>query len=242
MVKSPLEYFADQDFDLEPPAHQGVNDTEKAFIQKYMGLSLADALEAVPQAEAAQDSAQQGAGQGVLPGLTQKEPAQVSQETTPSEPLAEEEGLLEKLRSMPSVQFVGFYIGPQLFALPTLAIQEVIRKEPVWALPLAPKYIRGVINLRGRITPLIKLRDLLDVAPAKGQEAAFTIICRSKGLQFGIEIERLQSMYRIPQEELNWDAETSIGANVEFINGMFVQQDKIIPVVNVERLVEHVVG
>ena len=211
MVKSPLEYFEGQNFDATAPQNEAVSDSEQAFIQKYMGLDVGEALARVPLVTGDPEAA-----------------ALVSQEPS----------LYQSLREAESVQLVGFYVGQQLFALPTLAIQEVIRKEPIWVLPLAPRHVSGVINLRGHITPLIKLRELLDAPLADGREDAFTIICRSQGMQFGIEIERLQSMYRIEQRELNWDAETSIGANVDFITGMFVYEEKIIPVVSVERIVE----
>jgi purine-binding chemotaxis protein CheW len=212
MVKSPLEYLVEQNFDTTPDPAERMSDTEKAFIEKYMGISPDEALKKLPVTAGDPNAAP-------LP------------DSGPS--------LYKTLREAESVQLVGFYIGTQLFAMPTLAIQEVIRRQEVSLLPLAPTFISGVINLRGHVTPLIRLRNWLDVALDPGEEDKFTIICRSCGLQFGVEIEKLQTMYKIFQEDLNWDAEMNIGANVDFITGMFQVNEKIIPIVSTDRIVEN---
>jgi purine-binding chemotaxis protein CheW len=141
------------------------------------------------------------------------------------------------LREADSVQMVGFFVGSQIYALPTLAIQEVIRRQEISQLPMAPDFVSGVINLRGHITPLIQLRSLLDLPAASAEQERFTIICRCRGLQFGVQIDGLQTMYRVQQEDLNWNAEASVGANVEFITGLFEVEGRLIPIISVDRLV-----
>jgi purine-binding chemotaxis protein CheW len=212
MVKSPIEYFVSQDFDTTPDPAGHMSDTEKAFIEKYMGISPGEALKKLPVT----------AGDPKAAVLPEKEIS-----------------LYQTLREADFVQLVGFYIGQQLFAMPTLAIQEVIRRQEISLLPLAPSFISGVINLRGHVTPLIRLRNWLDVPLEPDAEDKFTIICRSSGLQFGVEIEKLQTMYKVLQQDLDWDAEMSIGANVDFVTGMFEVGEKIIPIVSTDRIVEN---
>jgi purine-binding chemotaxis protein CheW len=146
------------------------------------------------------------------------------------------------LREADSVQMVGFFVGSQVYALPTLAIQEVIRRQEISQLPMAPNFVSGVINLRGHITPLIQLRSLLDMPVGGEEHERFTIICRCQGLQFGVQIDSLQTMYRVNQEDLNWNADASIGANVEFITGLFEVEGLLIPIISVDRLVEKVLN
>jgi purine-binding chemotaxis protein CheW len=140
------------------------------------------------------------------------------------------------------LQLVGFYVGSQLYALPTLAIQEVIRKQEISQLPMAPPFVSGVINLRGRITPLIRLRVLLDAQTGKQDGERFNIICRCRGLQFGLQIDQLGTMYRVTQDELNWNAESSVGANAEFVTGLYEVNDKLIPLISIERLFNKVLS
>ncbi|MDP2893158.1 MAG: chemotaxis protein CheW, partial [Sulfurimonas sp.] len=56
------------------------------------------------------------------------------------------------------VQLVGFVIGDEEYAVPILAIQEIIKPFPWTRVPQVPKYVVGVFNMRGAVIPLIDLR------------------------------------------------------------------------------------
>jgi len=237
MVKSPVEYFESQNFDASVAPQGAMSAAELAFVQKYMGMDAGKALTSVPVVvpESDEPPAPGGAPAPARPAMTG---APVAVEPLP----VEEQPIEVTLREAESVQLVGFYVGSQLYALPTLAIQEVIRRLEPAPLPMAPTFVSGVINLRGHITPLIRMRKLLDMPLEGVQPERFTIICRCQGLQFGVEIDQLQTMYRIMQQDLNWNAEASVGANVEFITGLFEVEDKLIPIISIDRLVEKVLN
>ena len=237
MVKSPMEYFESQEFDTKASPQDSMTQAEMDFVRKYMGMEPNQALASVP--------AVGGDAQPLAPiPAPAAAPGVVSVGIpVPAEPLPLEEASFEaKLREAESVQLVGFYVGSQLYALPTLVIQEVIRKQEVSQLPMAPSFVSGVINLRGRITPLIRLRALLDMPVAGQDDERFTVICRCQGLQFGMQIDQLQTMYRVMQSDLNWNAESNVGANVEFITGLFEVNDRLIPIISIERLVDKVLN
>jgi purine-binding chemotaxis protein CheW len=269
MVKSPLEYFASQTFDAGGPAGGSeMSVAELAFIRKYMGMDAGQALAAVPPVEGPSAIAAPAPAAAPIPPAAATPPSagiapvpedpgfSAVAEPVPAEaapvPAAavrppappvgapEEISIETSLREADSVQMVGFFVGSQIYALPTLAIQEVIRRQEVSQLPMAPEFVSGVINLRGHITPLIQLRSLLDLPAAGAEQERFTIICRCRGLQFGVQIDSLQTMYRVQQKDLNWNAEASVGANVEFITGLFEVEGRLIPIISVDRLVAKV--
>ncbi len=234
MMKSPVEYFESQSFDTGVAPQSAMSAAELAFVQKYMGMDPGKALTSVPVARPSDDAP--AAGPAPVAAGAVSRPVE-------AEPLPVEEQPIElTLRQAESVQMVGFYVGNQLYALPTLAIQEVIRRQEPSQLPMAPSFVSGVINLRGHITPLIRMRKLLDMALDGVEPERFTIICRCQGLQFGVEIDQLQTMYRVMQKDLNWNAEASVGANVEFITGLFEVGDKLIPIISIDRLVDKVLN
>ena len=240
MVKSPVEYFESQNFDTSVAPQGAMSAAELAFVQKYMGMDAGKALASVPVVVPESD---EPARPGGAPASVPAPASPMGGAPVAVEPLPVEEQPIElTLREAESVQLVGFYVGSQLYALPTLAIQEVIRRLEPAPLPMAPTFVSGVINLRGHITPLIRMRKLLDMPLEGVQPERFTIICRCQGLQFGVEIDQLQTMYRIMQQDLNWNAEASVGANVEFITGLFEVEDKLIPIISIDRLVEKVLN
>lgn len=156
------------------------------------------------------------------------------------EEMASELDLDTIMHSEPELQMVGFYLGSQEFTVPTMAVQEVIRYQTPAKLPSAPEHVAGVINLRGKMTPLVYLRDMLEVNQERKTEDRFIIVCRRKGLQFGLIIERVHTMYRVPQADIDWGIESHLGVNVDLISGLLKLNDTLVAVVSVDRIVNYV--
>lgn len=229
MNKSPEEYFQEQNFstDVPPDAKPGeFTNAELAFMEKYMGVDAAPTLKAIGL-EAPKATSQMG------------QTGQAGQTENVAPP--EEEALDSVLKRASELLLVGFYLGGQEFVVPTLAVQEVIRFSPPAKLPTAPSFVAGVINLRGKVTPLIRLRDMLETASGDGAEHRFIIVCRRRGLQFGLMIDKVHTMYRVPQADIDWGIESHLGANIDFISGLLKLRDELIGVVSVDRVVEIII-
>ncbi len=220
MVKSPIEYFESQTFDARASKTDQFSATERLFMQKYLGVDASsdtsassDLLDSLPLVEGDPD---------VVPKT-----------------LDEDISLEKKLRDEAQVQLVGFNMDEQLFTIPTMMVQEVIRTMPPSRLPMTSAFVSGIINLRGRVTPLIRLRDLLGCSvPHAGGADRFTIICRCRGLQLGVQIDSVRNMYRIDQEDIQWNVEVELGINGECVAGLFKLDEKLVPIISVERIVE----
>ena len=215
MNKSPEDYFKEQDFSASGDNKSTFTPAEQAFMDKYLGVDGGTTL------------AQLG----------------ISGESAPDAPpdqhreMAAEEPLESMLRKSEELLMVGFFIGGQEFTIPTVAVQEVIRAMPLAKLPAAPELVAGVINLRGKVTPLIHLREVLEVPSPREQEDKFIIVCRRQGIQIGMIIERVHTMYRVPQSDIDWSVESHIGANVDYISGLLKLQDKLIGIVSVDNVI-----
>ncbi len=216
MTKSPEEYFQEQSFDTTPDK-DGFSATERAFIQKYMGINEGELL-----------------GKLGMTGAQPKVPDAHSE-------MSQEDSIDDILRNEPELQMVGFFLGMQEFTVPTIAVQEVIRYEVPTRLPSAPPQMAGVINLRGKVTPLVHLRDLLEVKAPRQSEDRFIIVCRRLGLQLGLIIERVHTMYRVPQTDIDWGIEAHLGINVDFVSGLLKLNDKLVGIVSVDKIIQDIV-
>ncbi len=224
MNKSPEEYFQEQNFstDVPPDAKPGeFTDAERAFMEKYMGVEAASTLRSIGLE--APGGAPAKAGVRDVPAVPREEP------------------LDTVLRRETELLLVGFFLGDQEFVVPTLAVQEVIRSSAPAKLPTAPSFVAGVINLRGKVTPLIRLRDMLGVPDGEGAAHQFTIVCRRKGLQMGLMIDRVHTMYRVSQNDIDWGIETHLGSNVDFISGLLKLREQLVGIVSVDRIVDEVI-
>jgi purine-binding chemotaxis protein CheW len=86
-----------------------------------------------------------------------------------------------------TLQLVGFVIGDELFGVDILTVQEIIRDATITAIPDAPDFLEGVINLRGSIIPVIDLRKrlkLVQSAPTDPDSWIIILICRGPHYRF----------------------------------------------------------
>jgi purine-binding chemotaxis protein CheW len=118
-----------------------------------------------------------------------------------------------------------------------MAVSEVLRYVPPVLLPLAPDYVAGVINLRGKVTPLLYLEDLLTTPRKTRSENRFIIICSHKELQVGLIFDKVHTMYTFSQDQIMWDVESRIGASAEYICGLVDMNESILGVVSVEMII-----
>lgn len=222
MVKTPAEYFADLDLHLsgkDSPAP--LSREEQSFVEKYLGP---DALAGIPVITAPESLMQGGAVQALQaassdPLSPQPSPAgaiglPVAVEETPSVDEAEEQRRL--LFSASEIQLVSVRIAGTSFLLPIMAISEVLRHMPLALLPRAPRHVAGVINLRGRLTPLVHLCMLVssDASPRYGADS-LVVVCPCGGIQIGLIIDKVENIYTVQQQELNWNPETHFGEAAE---------------------------
>ncbi len=215
MNKSPEDYFKEQDFSAASDDKSSFSPAEQAFMDKYLGVDGGATLETL--------GIEEDGGASTPPDQHQEMAGEAPLEVT--------------LRGAPELLMVGFFIGGQEYTIPTVAVQEVIRTMPLAKLPAAPELVAGVINLRGKVTPIIHLREALGVVSSREQEDKFIIVCRRQGIQVGLIIERVHTMYRVPQADIDWGVESHIGANAEFISGLMKLDDKLVGIVSVDNVI-----
>ncbi len=225
MVRTPEQYFQDQDFHLPstdneqenksiPPEGISLTAAEQAFLYKYVGVEGAQSM-------------------GLDLQLSQQDVLALLPKTPPLE---------EELKHLPNLQIIFFRLQDQIFTIPIEAVQEVIRYKYPMRLPLSPGFLAGIINLRGRITPLVFMDKLLcGTDPVrKVSEENFIIVCQRRGIQFGMIIDRIDNMYIIPQKNISWNVEAEIGTSIESICGVLEHDTKIFGIVSVDKVVNHV--
>lgn len=152
--------------------------------------------------------------------------------------------LKERLRQQEEIQMVSFFVGGQLFLLPVEGIQEVLRYEELVKVPNAPDFIAGVINLRGRVTPLVHLEALLtnNSSFSYGPQS-FIIICGSEQLQIGLIIEKVNSMHMLPNNKIIWNAEAKLGEGAtEFLSAIANLDDRVCGIVEPDAITRKILG
>jgi len=135
------------------------------------------------------------------------------------------------------VQLVGFVIGNEEYAVPILAIQEIIKPFSWTRVPQVPKYVLGVFNLRGAVIPLIDLRAKFGLTPKKQSDETRFIVMRHDDEVAGFVIDRLTMAIRLKKDHIGPPPDTLSGDDT-MIDGVGQQADKIITILKVNKLLE----
>ena len=133
------------------------------------------------------------------------------------------------------VQLVGFVIGEEEYAIPILAIQEIIKPFPWTRVPQVPKYVVGVFNMRGSVIPLIDLRLKFGLSPKKHNDETRFIVMRNGDDVAGFVIDRLTMAIRIDKKNIG-PAPDTIHGDDTMIDGVGKQEDRIITILKVNKL------
>lgn len=217
-MKTPEQYFVD---DVRLPdvddAGRALTSAEQAFLDKYLGVEREKVL--------AQAARLDPRGEDVVAGIASGDAQKAGEEHSD-----------EKMRTQSEIRLVSFSLLGREYALPIMVIQEVIRFVKPTKLPSAPACIAGIINLRGRVTPLVSLRTLLGI-PGE-QEDRFIVVCRHKGLQIGLMINAVSTMYKASGDDLEWNVEGNVGVNAHLLLGLYKSGEKLISILSIDNLVQ----
>lgn len=213
MNKSPEEYFTEQDLSTSQK-ESNFSPAEKAFLDKYVGADNKDFLDKL----------------GV-----ESDSEEATSDENPE--MSSDESIDQLIRKAEKLQMVAFYLGSQEFIVPTMVVQEVVRVMPVAKLPAAPQIVSGVVSLRGKVTPIILLREVLEANSPRQTEDRFIIVCRRHGLQFGLTIERVHTMYQVDQKNIDWGIENHFGSNVEYIAGLVKLNDELVSIIDIDKII-----
>lgn len=139
-------------------------------------------------------------------------------------------------------QFVSFVVANELFAVPMAPVQEIIRVPEVAQLPLAPRTLDGLANLRGRVLPIINLRRLFGCEEREHDDATRALVIHL-GQPLGFVVDRVASVITVEPSEIEpADAIQSV-VKAEYLTGVIkrVRPDgghDMLMSIDFERLIE----
>jgi purine-binding chemotaxis protein CheW len=133
-------------------------------------------------------------------------------------------------------QFISFSVGDEEYGLELLRVKEVIRIREITWLPKAPSFVKGIINLRGDVIPIIDLRDKFGL-PAKDNTAMTrVIVVEVEGRLMGMVVDSASQVVRIPADQIDPPPPVLGGLSQEFITGVGKLDDKLIILLNADAI------
>ncbi|WP_286349475.1 chemotaxis protein CheW [Helicobacter felistomachi] len=135
------------------------------------------------------------------------------------------------------LQFIGFIIGNEEYAIPILNILEIVKPIGYTRVPETPNYVLGVFNLRGNVFPLISLRLKFGLPAEKMNKDMRYLVVRHNDQIAGFFIDRLTEAIRIKQSDIDPVPETLLENN-QLIFGIGKREDKLVSILKVEEILK----
>lgn len=121
-------------------------------------------------------------------------------------------------------KYLTFMLADEHFGLPILQVREIIGLMDITPVPRAPAHFRGVINLRGKIIPVVDLRRRFEFPPCELHERNCIVVVemklRGQGTAMGILVDSVSEVLDIPAENIEPPPDFGCWLETEFILGM----------------------
>jgi purine-binding chemotaxis protein CheW len=134
------------------------------------------------------------------------------------------------------LQFVICLIGSEEFAVDVLSVQEINRIVEVTRVPKTPPYVEGVINLRGRIIPVLDLRKLFGLTGAKQTANTRIVVVSVQARLVGLIVDSVEEVLRVPKSAIEPPPSVGTMAGAEFTQGVGRIEDRLLILVDLSRL------
>ena len=134
------------------------------------------------------------------------------------------------------LQLVSFVIESEEFGIDILKVQEIIRPVAITRVPNAPTFVEGVINLRGRIVPVVDLRKRFGL-PARAQDQHTRIIVVELiDRVVGFMMDAVKEVIRVDKSVIEPAPELAIGIDTEYIKGVAKLDDRLLILLELEEV------
>jgi purine-binding chemotaxis protein CheW len=133
-------------------------------------------------------------------------------------------------------KFLTFCLGPEEYGMQILKVQEIIGLMPVTPVPNSPIYIRGVINLRGKIVPVLDLRSKLDMPPAEPTSESCIIVVRTQSIEVGVIVDRVREVLDVPEDDV--EVPPDIGIDTTYLLGIGKTHGRVKLLLDIDRVLE----
>ncbi len=126
------------------------------------------------------------------------------------------------------VQVVSFRLGNEEYGVDISQVQEIIRMVEITHVPRAPRFMEGVINLRGQLIPIIDLRTRFSMARAEHTKSTRIVVTEIGAKKVGIIVDGVSEVVNIPVEQVEAAPDMIAGVGTEYIQGVGKVGDRLI--------------
>lgn len=149
----------------------------------------------------------------------------MNQDTAHSPPMADLEG-----------KFLTFSLADEEYGLEILKVREIIGLLPITRVPRTPPAVLGVINLRGKVIPVVDLKKRLAMPSEAHGERACIIVVQAQGVELGVVVDEVSDVVDISAEEIEETPSFGLDVRTEYLLGIAKSGDRVKLLLDIDQV------
>lgn len=136
------------------------------------------------------------------------------------------------------LHIVGFQIGRETYGVPITSLHEIVRVPEITAVPDAPDYMEGVINLRGKIVSVLDLRKRLGEKKIVSSRRNRILVLEHKGKLSGLIVDSASEVLKIPVEDVEASPTEVLDGGLKCVTGLGKYKGRLIVLLDMAKVLE----
>ena len=145
-------------------------------------------------------------------------------------------------RSTREVELLAFRVGEHEYSVNIMSVREIRGWTRTTSLPRAPSYIRGVINLRGTVLPVIDLGQRLGLEASEPDERNVIVVVDVNGRTIGLRVDAVSDILTLPTERLKPPPEIAATADQTFLTALTIVDDRMVRILDLTSILPRTNG
>lgn len=137
-------------------------------------------------------------------------------------------------------QFVAFTIGEQNYCVDIMSVREIRAWTGATPLPNTADYVRGVINLRGSIVPIVDLRTRFGQGETEPTKSHVVVIVAIEERLNGLLVDSVSDILSVSADDIAAIPETDVGSRVRYLDGLITEEDRMVALIALDRVIDDI--
>lgn len=133
-------------------------------------------------------------------------------------------------------ELIAFRIGAQEFCVDIMAVREIRGWTPATPLPQSPSYVRGVVNLRGAVLPIIDMSARLNMGDTRTNARSVVIVVSIRGQLVGLLVDAVCDILNVDEAQLQASPEVASDTVYSFVTALLTIEDRMLGLIALEHI------
>ena len=133
-------------------------------------------------------------------------------------------------------KFLTFVLADEEYGIEILSVREIIGLLPVTPVPQSPYYVKGVVNLRGQVIPVVDLRLKFDMEAIDATDETCIIVVQTGGVQLGIIVDKVSEVLDIHGNDIVDAPSLGTEINTDYIMGIGKSEGRVTLLLDIGRV------